>query len=1188
MRNNFTNIDLEPLKLAIEKAKTNSFYNVKDYAEYLVPQPEIDTLYSLLFYKLFKKREIEYGNYIEEIKKINDFNNTVYYQLYELIKILEYCTEVNNYIVDQEFVDNIKFILLNKNSTEIFFDFLDYLKERDEKFTELLSNYSGFYNEIYQFEIIIKIGKKDFSTFNFDNNKDFKLFFTFLYSNNLQLRNYDKKIADWILDFGFKREFISELQKLNFIFTSEEISKLKNYVEKTKVLEQQETKIEFNTKQAELEKQIFSAPTQEKEIEFTKKILEKTEELQKEQITNNFLTLDPELEKQNKKEYEFFEKIKELESKINSVFKTNQNSFSLVFDTCMQYFDLIKTGDEQYLIAMEENYEKSFNPDPLLSKNFCGLIYLTIYLLYSAVNEKPLENINNNEEYNERQKGLKGIKSLPGYLEINQIKHEPWKAKAKFAEDSEFFKLYACFYNFYTKQENPFNETLDDKEFEFLQELAIRSKKKLETPTDSKINKILNEAFYNPIGGKGTHSIYTYTNILADFFKELNEPVDFELLENFGISLIEFLKNLALEVGSSVLLEFVLELFSKELIKMNGKKYSLLGIYNELYTLKKIFFLLNNDESGLNDILYSNINEISNTLLNDSALGQILKEEGYLALSGFNLTSTLINFSQFFNQFGIDESELKNVLYSVDKEGSDTKKIIWNLKDQNLSAWITVKFLLNKESKSDIGITNLDFTQFDYFSQFLNTLSNSELSYCFLCSFKNQFDYLKSINKLLGLNYTEDQLEEARKLLPNATNDEDFSYYENYKKMNEKFNNLLKLTNLSEFREYLFYIKEDIRIFSNAARYNYNGINQLILKQENTPLMDLILRILPTTRLLFGTFGLPLDKYLEKILNWFDEMLFTIINFLKKLMNEQKLKFIEQYKRERLYLLKNNWEYRIRAFNILLDVIFLNFGATTLCLQYDYKNDKEILENIYKEVLDKVKENLLDDLKEKPLIENPVNPDILPVLPNIPNDKITDEEKDKIKDKIDQELENKVVIVDKEDLEDKKDKTPPLIITPDKDKTLEEIIEESKKKEVIVIPSDEKFLEWLELEKPGKVVLDYDNGYSNLQDFFTNNNPSFDETKKDIYFNYVNKDLNNLFLNNTSNDYIYSLDKKLSDRYLELNDKKHINFSDAGYHYFVDFKVIKPKLLMQSLNNFDLKEYEDIKQTSLEFFSTSF
>lgn len=1166
----------EKYKTIIIKINDNKFKSIKNEMNFNISKEEINELYKLVFINIFKKQEIVKINYFEELKKISEFKKSIYLNLIKTIQIIE----SNELLIDKELINNFRYLINSNNIEKQIFIFYNYLSERDNKLNKIIKDYEPILFRHLFFYQLISIQKKDLN-FLFNKQIDYINLFEFIFSNNVKTQIINKsELCNFILDYNFDKSFLINLKNLNYLFDVNDIKKINKKINNLYNENYINNEVKIDNKELNFESIFYYKNNQKKIFNDSKDVLNKSlENITDKIIINGFLTFDNELEKQNIKENELFEELRKIDNKINSLLHTDQTTFSNLLNACNDYFNFVRTSNEDYLNSLIENYNNSFDKSSLFSSDFCSLIYLVFYTLYSAINEEPLKDINNDEEYKKRQKKLKGIKSLPGYLEINQIKFEPWKATSSFAKDNKFLKSYSCFYNFYTKQENPFNDLLEDEDFEFLQDLAIKGREKLEGVNEGVLQKKIENIFYKPLSD-GTHSIYTYVNIIADFFKELNEPVDFEILENFGISLIDFLKNLALETGSSILLEFVLELFSKEFINFNGKKYSIMGIYNELYMIKKIFYLINNDEGDLNDIIYQNLNEISNTLLEESELGRILKEEGYLALSGYDMASSIIDINYILSNFNLDNNELTKSLYKLNDD-----KSIWNLKSKSLPAWITVKFLISKEKYKNNNLNDLDFSNFSYLNNWINTLTESERSYSFLCSIKDKYEYLLKLNNIFKWNYTNEEIQKIVLLLPNSFNDGSLNLYNEYIELNKNYSNVLKLTGLKDYKNYLYSINGDLRFFSNVVRYNYDKINQLLSRQNKTPVIDLILRLLPTTRLLFGTFKLPLDQYLDKLLSWFDDLLFTVVNFLKKLVNENKIKFVEQYKRERLYLIKNNFEYKIRAFNILLDIIYLNLGSASLCISNNLLNDKEIIFDIYKQTIDKIK-NIKEDNN---IEENKKDPNIVEIIGNIQNkNDINEEEKEKIKDKIKTIIDNKIIIVDKKDENNSFNNTRvPIIIYPNNsnlDKN--EIVKELEKQEVVKIKSDEELLKWLELEKPGKVSLDYDKGYANLQDFFTNDNPKFKEIKNDIYLSYINRDLNQIFLNNTSQNYIYQLDNILNERYNELTNINNINFSDSSYLYFVDFKKINSKLLVDILDKFDLKEYEDMKRTSLEVMSS--
>lgn len=1134
-------------------------------------------LYEDIFFQLFNTTEIKKINYLLELKNL-DFDKKFYY-----LNLLFILNQMENY-PEIFLLDNPLIKELNKHqkltNKNYFFETLNLVNFLYKRNLDILTTDNIFEIKLIDIEKINYDYKIDIDSFN--NKKEILNFLIQCFNKSNFLLNKEsliKQLTENQNIFGFEENKINDLyNSYNLLISNEEFKNIKKnliFLNNTNV----KRTIELELKNFAAENALFNNENQKNDFEKGLEYLKlNTSFTENGEILNSFLTHDKELEKLNNAHMKEINKFEELLNQINDLANTDLTSgISNIINAIGEYYDLVKTGNKNHLQNLDNIFFSSQFKENLFSKDFCSILYLTIYIVYSSLNEKPLENFENATEYFSKKESLKGIKSLPGYLEINQLKYENWDAKAEFIKDSSFFKSYANFYNFYTKDKNPFNNSLKDKDFEYMQELAIRAKRLLESESTNSTQDKLNDIFYKPLSGSN-HSIYTYTNLIADLFKEFNEPIDFELLENFGISLISYLKNLALETGSSLLLEWTLELFSKEFIKIGENKYSIMSIYNELYMLKKILYLIKSEDQSLNDLLRMNLTEISSTVLNDSKLGQILKEEAFLALNGLDFTSSLIyDFNKLFNNTENQDGFYTSLLYTYKDEKG--KEYLWNLKAINLPAWVTMKFIINKYKTIDPELISLNFQSKSFFNNQLLNLNSYENSYAFLCSILNKKDYIEYLNNELNLGYNNKQILEILNLLPSSVNDNNFNYFESFNELYKSFSSILSLTHLYDFKAYKLSIRKDFNLFHKVVNYNYNAILDAILSGQNSPLIDTVMRLLPTTRLLFGTFNVPLDQYLDKLLSWFDELLFTLLNYLKKLMYENKIKFIDNYKRERLYLIKNTWDYRIRAFNILLDIIYSNISVASFCFNHDFKNDKDILLDIYQQFIDKFEKENLNDLKND--LENPKDPNIkIPDFPNPINPDLTDKDKDDILDEIDKSIENKIIVVEKNNKDESNRKI--IIIFPSEEEFEDKY---SENKNTIItkpITKPEEFIEELKKDEITKVEINFDEDWiNNIFDFLL---PGNEEIKNDIYESYISKDLNHLFYKNTSGNHQNSIEQLLNNRYKELKDS-NISYSDSGYISYINFNKINFKILNETLNNFDYTNYKKIKETSLEFFN---
>lgn len=1192
-------VNLSQLKNNIKNIKSD-FLSFKENKEKELNdsyQEELNKLVEknkkLIFENIFEDKILIPGiSYVEKFNELKEETKFLYKNI--MISYMSVIEDSENYLnnlsLQKEINSYLNQLKSLKNKDEIFeaLNFDNFLNKRKEMVSDIIKVelvYDlEFDNYYYKPGQILK--EPEFEIPEPEKFIDY-LYDTFE-KDKLKIDN--ERVLEYLEKFAHKKEIVLKLEQLDYCIEKTVFEDYVNELNRLADIPEEIAKlsdVELRLGEIEYESLLLG---KEYKSEFLKaleqnKIIEDT--IENKEIVNSFLTADKELEQKNLEQQKEIEALSELSERINSL--TDMNLFqnvSNVFDAIKEYFGLVKTGNKSHLNTMNEIFALTNSTDALFSKDFCSLIYLCLYVSFSAMSEEPLENINNAEEYNKKLDELKnkGLKSLPGYIEVNQIKFENWNAKADFMKDSKFAKSYANFYNFYTKEKNPFNKTLKDKDFEKMQSLAIRAKELLESEDTPGSQKKFEELFYQPLDGKN-HSIHTYVNLISDFLQELNEPIEFELLVNFGISLIDFMKNLALETGTSLLLEITLDLFSREVIKLGDKKYSLMGIYNELYMLKKILYLIRNDDQNLTELLESNIKEISHTVLRDSHLATILKEEAYFAMSGLDFSSSLLfDLNKLLNNTEDRTGAYLDLLYTYkykDNEGKEQKQI-WNLKAINLPAWVKMKYIINKHLVNDPKLSFLSFDSKKQFDSMINNLSSSENSYTFLCSILNKKDYVEYLNKNNNYNYNDKQITEILDCLPATVNDNNFNYYESYLILKEKYSKILQLTKTIDYKHYVVNIRRDISLFYKVITYNYNAILDAINSSEVTPLLDTIMRLLPTTRLLFGTFNLPLDKYLDKILSWFDEVLFCMINFLKKLMYENKIKFTENYKRERLFLIKNTWDYRIRALNLLIDIIYQNLAVTSLCLKHDYRNDKEILIDIYQQLVDKVEDFMKEEIDSK--LENPkdknINDKVNDILPHTPNDI----DKDKIIEDIEKNIENKVIVVEKDNSNSENGRNIIIIFPGQEDSNYEDTYNENKDN-IITKPIDtpEDFLEELKKDEISKIEINFDSDWlENILDFLK---PGNEQIKDDIFNRYITKDLNELFYQNTSGNNTFKKDEVLNNRYQELNSNA-IQYSDSGYVSYIDYSKINFKSFNEVLSNFDLGTYEKIKTTSLEFFNS--
>ena len=904
--------------------------------------------------------------------------------------------------------------------------------------------------------------------------------------------------------------------------------------------------------------------------------------------------------------------------------------FKKAFKLCFDFKDIDATN----LKTLNQLYKDSTNTTWLSPNNdeLCFMILMAVYFVFVATQDQKnriVDGVSETDFNTLRDKlsktgltgvysglELNGIQKVPGWLETNQIKYIAWEPQVSML-NKDFYKYYSALYNFVTGKENPFNDFIDDDGFKNIQKLAIQGREAL--CDAGPINDFIAQAesyIYDSknVRTNGTNSattskdnlsIYQLVKTIGDLAAELSNPVEFKKYTagiNFYADIYATLNNTAVEIGSSLILNSYMTLFSKKFIEIGANKYSISDIYFELTMLNKIFELCDSGVVTANNFKQE-LTKIKNSVIdadptNPNCLGTFLESEGYFAISGLDFLSTesidvltLVTGGTSYSEKWLTTFKSK-VQNANSTSNVDSTALSWSLYQNNKNYWYFVNYLKTKVYATGVYDFNFD----DSSKLLLNAknCSSYEKAFSFMCSVKdmtnfkisliNEFDvysdvslngYLKKLkascasfngtgsNKVFDL-----PLGETTVTVADNQKDKNFNYYTLFTNFMDSTTNyhatfvavLDAILSTEAFQVWESNLSSNLTFFANKASVNKKALVKYFVSNNVTPLLDTVARMLPTSVLLFGKLKFNISKLLKNITELIDLSFSFTIKALKDFSAKYKKSVDESYELITWQILKKDYSSKIYSFNVLLDIIFENIGDYSFCLSNGSLGLNEVSFSVFKKALESATGSNNDYV-----ISDPNNTTVINNLVKISNQSNTNNTLQALADS----LNNKVTTT----------------LTTDDGKTLLVVKNPGDDTDVtttdpITIFNDQQFVQLMKTFNTAGVYDIAKN--TKLSDFLSFITPTSDilrqQALKQIISDYF---LDSVSTFNKNND-VGSESDSDKDKTSVTTNVSGVSVADAGYVSSVDFSKANSKLLFDSINKFNYTDFIEFKYTNFK------